>query len=315
MVQKRQGKCLHRTVEPDADGMELGRYLKQKLGFTGSQIRSMKFRENGIQRNGERCRVNAVLKAGDELELLLEAGSPSSAHLAEAEEEVAVLYEDEDLIAVWKEAGVVVHPAHGHYSDTLSNRLHTYFQGKGEQVTIRSIGRLDKDTCGILVFAKNQVAAARLWNQKENGIFRKEYLAVCEGTVGAEDGWQTIDLPIGKMAGEKMKMCVSDSGLKAVTHFQVLWRTETRTGIRVRIDTGRTHQIRVHMAFTGHPLVGDPLYGSSEAAHGLCLCAWQAELLQPFSMGPIRIRAEEKQVPSWAGKFKAFGLDNPLDPF
>ena len=85
--------------------------------------------------------------------------------------------------------------------------------------------------------------------------------------------------------------------------------------VRLELETGRTHQIRVHMAYLGHPLVGDPLYGRTEDAHGLCLCAWQAELLQPFTKRPIRIRIEEEQVPSWFGKFKAFGLDNLLDPF
>ena len=221
----------------------------------------------------------------------------------------------------------MVHPSHGHYQDTLSNRLHGYFQKKGEQVTIRSIGRLDRDTSGILAFAKNQVAAARLWKQKEEGIFWKEYLAVCERRADSplfqtirilnsrkaefpekqSEHWQTIDAPIGKMDGSLMKMCVREDGLRAVTHYQVIRQNEKYVWLRVRIDTGRTHQIRVHMAWSGHPLAGDVLYNSRERSSEpqdlpLQLCAWKAELQQPFTQEVIKLTAPywaEDMLPNW----------------
>ena len=326
-------KKLHKTIEENDAGLSLEQYLRQNLKFTRAQIRSMKFRQEGLVVNGQKVRVTYVLQPGDELTVQLEDEKEASVQLVPVEGPLEILYEDPDLIAVWKESGLVVHPSHGHYQDTLSNRLHGYFQRKGEQVTIRSIGRLDRDTSGILVFAKNQVAAARLWKQKEEGIFWKEYLAVCEGDMSnLEKGrWYTIDSPIGKMEGELIKMCVTESGLQAVTHFQVIRVEEDLMGqrgqeeteavqadqkcseesrsvlmdqerilymsgqktdvshIRVRIDTGRTHQIRVHMASIGYPLIGDILYNprymeyNSKSRPVLQLCAWRAELRQPFT--------------------------------
>ena len=175
---------------------------------------------------------------------------------------------------------------------------------------MRSIGRLDKDTSGIVVFAKNQIAAARLWKQKEEGTFWKEYLAVCEGRMfpgkpdGTEDGkwstWHTVDTPIRAAAGEKMKMCAAEDGQRAVTHYQVLCTGKKRTFLRVRIETGRTHQIRVHMASIGHPVAGDVIYGRADAAQegsaaeNLCLYAWKTRFCQPFTGEAIEIAAAAK---------------------
>ncbi len=325
-------KIWRQTVAPQNAGEMLGSYLKRVCGFTRAQIRSMKFRPDGIVVNGRRARVNTILCAGDELELCLEteertsdfagsqgnvgsrknADSPGKAGLpgnagsqgnvgsqrGAASAQLRILYEDEDLIAVWKKAGQVTHPAHGHYSDTLSNLLHTYFEEKGEKNVIRSIGRLDKDTSGIVVFAKNQVAAQRLWQQKKQGIFRKEYLALCEGSF-LDGAWRKIDAPIAPAPGELMKMCVSAEGKPAVTYYQVMEQYETCALLRVRIATGRTHQIRVHMASIGHPLVGDALYGGGAAggipancfaeASGARLCAWRAWLRQPFTGEEIEL--------------------------
>lgn len=361
------GKTLRIQIGPDAVRMTIERYLRQRMGFTKAQISSMKYRENGIRVNGERSRVTYVLQAGELLELQLEDERRASDHLAETEGEIEMIYEDKDLIAVWKEAGMVLHPSHGHYQDTLTNRLHAYFRKKKEHVTIRSIGRLDRDTEGIVVFAKNQVAAARLWKQKEEGVFWKEYLAVCRGRLEQDlaetelpdrsNGrnsecaqslldwtdrlhekidaklWHTIDVPIGHLPGDLMKMCVTPDGKPAVTHYQVLSTAQAEklncpirvkdgdSLIRVRIDTGRTHQIRVHMAHIGHPLVGDMLYGemsseyrpykedtvivnsesepgtrhvscqrcSDETQISMHLIAWRTELRQPFTGELLRL--------------------------
>ncbi len=388
------GKKLQQTIDTDAAGVILERYLRNRLNFTKAQIKSMKFRKNGLQVNGARVRVSYVLQEGDILEVQLEDKNCASGQMVPSPGALDILYEDQDLIAVWKEAGLVLHPSHGHYQDTLANRLHAYYQERGEQVMIRSIGRLDRDTEGIVVFARNQVAAARLWKQKETGGFWKEYLAVCEGVmkeaesaavqeergsaavreeVGSAavreeigsaavreeirsaavqenpcircpaDGiggldrmepqkldelcrdkiWSTIKAPIGKMPGELMKMCVTPDGDPAVTHYQILGVQEGNTLVRVRIETGRTHQIRVHMASIGHPLVHDILYGNdrTESEHesdekSMCcetkkngtwmnvrsgydlnengemrmrLTAWRAELRQPFTGELIRL--------------------------
>lgn len=405
----RTRKVLRAAVLPEGDGEKLERYLRKNLEFTRAQIRSMKFRPDGIVVNGRRTRVSYILQAGDVLELRLEAEKASSEHLGmcpetgemlserlgmcpkveeassdrpeiyseekktsagwsgdsragDADCEVEpplsvwlkqhVLYEDGDMILVWKDAGQVIHPAHGHHADTLSNLLHACFEVKKEKVVIRSIGRLDRDTSGIVVFAKNKTAAGRLWRQKEQGIFWKEYLALCEGhfpEAGAKQtqgcvlsgrgqwisglpgcgqqksglsgvvlpgcgqwnpalpgddldlpggslpglNWQVIDAPIAPASGELMKMCICPEGKPAVTYYQVAEQYENCALLRVRIATGRTHQIRVHMAYLGHPLVGDVLYGNeSECGSGLQLCAWKVRLLQPFTGEEITVQKE-----------------------
>lgn len=206
----------------DAENVELGRYLRG-LGFTKAQISSLKFREDGIMVNGKRARVTQRVHEGDLVELSVMDAQGASDKLVPFDRPPMILYEDNDVIAVWKGAGVPVHPSHGHYSDTLTNSLHACFRQRGESVRIRSIGRLDKDTAGIVVFAKNQAAAARLWEQKGQGIFWKEYLALCEGSFDeercAQDGWRTVNLPIAQAPGELMKMCVAVDGKAAVTHY------------------------------------------------------------------------------------------------
>ena len=340
-------KRLQIRIEPEDAGMKLEHYLRQKLQFTKAQIRSMKFRENGLLIDGVRVRISHMLQAGENLEILLEDEGRTSEHLEATAEPIEILYEDEDLIVVWKEAGLVVHPSHGHYADTLSNRVHAYFAGKNMQVMIRSIGRLDRDTSGIVVFAKNQVAAARLWEQKEDGRFWKEYLAVCSGIMEPDkksqtevqeemkielhkeqqkereteperevqeekktelkwelqdEKWHTITAPIGKLPGDLMRMCVTGDGKPAVTHYQILQQWEARALVRVRIEPGRTHQIRVHMQSIGHPLVGDVLYakGYDSAEQNnmpkdtapMFLCAWRAALIQPFTGKTLLIAPE-----------------------
>lgn len=313
MIRSEDGKSIQQVIQDTFAGMSLEQYLKKEMQFTKAQIRSMKFRENGLQINGERVRVTYILKDQDLLKIQLEDQECASDHLEEAEGELEILYEDEDLIAVWKDAGIVVHPSHGHYKDTLSNQISTYFRKQNKYVTVRSIGRLDRDTHGIVVFAKNQVAAAKLWKQKEEGVFWKEYLALCRGKVQGENlqiknkpeykteykienGWYTIDAPIGSMPGELMKMCVTPMGKEAVTHVQIISYHENSdcTMVRVRIDTGRMHQIRVHMASVGHPLAGDILYDvcrkqKEEEQPEMFLCAWKTELIQPFTGEKIHI--------------------------
>ena len=349
-------KHLRITVTEEYESMTIGQYLRMLLKLSPARIRGLKYRDGGIQKNGCRARVTEELHTGDILELQLEDAGKHSGHLVLTEGKIRILYEDGDVIAVWKKSGRVVHPAGGHYGDSLANDVYSYLVKRGEQVQIRSIGRLDKDTSGVVVFAKNRVAAARLWEQKEQGIFVKEYLALCEGAFSGEEfeHEHTIDAPIGKAgngcgedreekpaegrekdrekdreegrkenlaesrqenrekdrteAGDsaeedfgRYRMCVTADGKEAVTRYQALrdepdvmqvfpeaaeeaYRKGMLTPVRLRLKTGRTHQIRVHMSHIGHPLFGDPLYG-----HGIygkdaaALCARSAEFLQPFT--------------------------------
>ena len=245
-------------IEKAEKGLTIQQYLKQIAGFSNAQIRSMKFTENGICLGGQRARVTTRLSEGDVLEVLLETKNSSSAHLLSFEQMPDILYEDADVIAMNKPAGMAVHPSHGHYQDTLANQLAYYFRKNTQQVEIHSIGRLDLETSGIVLFARHRAAAARLSRQREDGRLQKTYLAICSGIFAEKNG--TLNGAIAPLPGSLMKMCVSKDGKPAVTHYQVQKQYMEAALVRLTLETGRTHQIRVHMADAGHPLIGDRLY-------------------------------------------------------
>lgn len=268
--------------------------LKHKIGLSESQIKSAKFRPFGIRINGVQARVTDEAKTGSLLEVLLEGEEDCGQKMEATFGVLDILYEDEDLIVINKAAGVAIHPAHGHYEDTLANHLLYYFEQQKKKVTVRAVGRLDKDTSGIVIFAKNKVAAARI---KES--FSKEYVALVCGHLLNKCG--CIELPIAKKTGELNKMEISENGNFARTHYQVLEEYESCSLVRVWLDTGRTHQIRVHMCALGHPLVGDAIYGDGSEAAGLqdkkiriaraALHCRRAELIHPFTGERICIEA------------------------
>lgn len=298
-------KRIIQTISEKESGKTIRDYLKS-CGFSEPQIRSMKFRENGICLNGRRSRVTAVLETGDRLELLADGGESISSHLVSASVMPEILYEDEDVIVVNKPTGIPVHPAHGHYGDTLANCLAAYFRQTGGEVSVRSIGRLDKETSGIVLFAKNRIAAARLSAQREEGKLQKQYLALCHWESGrASEGWHTIEKPIAPLEGFLMKMCVHPEGKPAVTHYRVERYFENAALLRLWLETGRTHQIRVHMAEEGHPLAGDRLYGKKEdAGIKISRAALHAETLtffQPFTGEKLSVHAGLPEDMRWLG--------------
>lgn len=289
---------LHFYIEENWSGRTIGSFLKQEAELTKAQIRSMKFCEDGIVLDGKRSRVDTVLQTGQELVLSAESEKASSEHLVPVEKEFPVLYEDSDVICVWKEAGIPVHPAGVHYQDTLSNYLAAYFCKKEEEVPIRSIGRLDKDVSGIMVFAKNKLAAAKLWEQKNEGIFSKEYLALASGTFPEEayNKWHKITLAMKEK--DMYTMEVDTEGKHASTSYLAVKMREELEGftwLRVRIETGRMHQIRLHLAAIGHPLYGDTRYGCSKGKEGgiIGLSANRTTFRQPFSGDEITLECKE----------------------
>ncbi len=276
-------------------GQTAEQYLRRELQLTAAQIRSLKFQKNGIQRNGFACRMTEKLHPGDILEISLQEKEPDMQKTEPSGQMPDILYEDRDVICVWKPAGRVIHPVAGHRADTVTGDLMTYFLSKDQHTAVHSIGRLDKDTAGILVFAKNRIAAAQLWRQKEEGYFTKEYLAWCEGIFPeeAQKQEQRISFPLEKtpsIQGQAQKMQVVSSGRPAVTYFQVIRQEKTQALVRLRLETGRTHQIRVHMAYIGHPLMGDSLYGHGVLHRDVTrLCAWKVSFFQPFTKEKIRL--------------------------
>ena len=240
--------------------------------------------------------------------------------------ELAILYEDQDILAVNKPAGIVTHPSGSHYSDSLSNQVAAYFRSKGEPTKVRSIGRLDKETSGILLFARNQTAAARLQKQRENGISEKTYLAAVSGSMPEDtDGaFHRITTPLAPDPKNRLKMVISPDGSlpgskPAETLYSVLKSTApgsmiSASFVMLRLKTGRTHQIRVHMASLRHPLLGDSLYHLSDTTNlfsRAALHAWKLKFQPPFPNGETT-SSPLSSMPCTKNTKKEISLEAPL---
>lgn len=303
-------KYISFTVPSDSAISTVGQVLRAQGHLTKKQISRAKFLPDGIQKNGIRCRITEFVLPGDEIQVCLETAETASEQLVSGDfSSLEILYEDQDILAVNKPAGMLTHPSGAHYADTLSNLIATYFQNKKASVRVRPIGRLDKETSGIILFAKNQVAAQRLQAQREEHVFRKEYLAVVAGYLPEDpaDLWHTISFPVKKVSDHPLRMqavpapddnCSTDASLlPAVTHYCTLYSAANWSLVSLRLDTGRTHQIRVHMKALGHPLLGDTLYYEQKLDNfsvqpsfaRTALHAWKVYFRQPFEGNEIRL--------------------------
>lgn len=284
-------KTISATVSCRDNGVKLEHFLKTGLHLSKQEISRAKFRENGICINGKRRRIDALLKTGDLVEILLESDGQTSKNLSSSKEAVCVLYEDNDVIVLDKPSGISVHPAGRKESDTLANRLAFYLRDKSEDSVIRILGRLDKDTSGVVLAAKNRAAAARLAHQRESGTLCKNYLAFTKQAPDPSVG--VICLPIGADSKNRKRMCITPDGKAAVTHYETLLAKDGCALVRLLPETGRTHQIRVHMAAVGCPLSGDPVYGTGAEPEmtRTALHACSIRFLQPFTGQELLIEA------------------------
>ncbi len=216
-------------------------------------------------RRFEAVMVKSKLSVGDTLRVRIYEDTDNASEIVPWDHRIDIVYEDEDMILLNKPGDMPAHPSYAHFADTLSNALMGYFEKTGQNHVIRTIGRLDRETSGLIIFAKNRHSAAVLSDQKKNMSRRKEYLALCSGVFEEKEG--TIDAPIGQEEGVRMIRKVMDTGKEAITHFRVEEQFEDFALVRLWLDTGRTHQIRVHMQYIGHPLLGDNFYGDTISDH------------------------------------------------
>ena len=243
-----------------------------------------------IFRNGEKVSVRASLKTGDVVEVNLDFLENNS-NIVPTKMELDILFEDETMLIINKPAGVPVHPSMDHFEDSLSNGIRFYFDEIGLKRKIRPVNRLDKDTTGIVIFAKNEYVQECLVKQMKKNTFVKEYIAVCSGSFDCKAG--TIDAPIARKEDSIIERCVSEAGDKAVTHYEVLKNVNNYSVVKCILETGRTHQIRVHLAHIGHPLLGDTLYGtSSPLIHRQALHAYKVKFIHPISLKSIELTAK-----------------------
>ncbi|MCD8145406.1 MAG: RluA family pseudouridine synthase [Oscillospiraceae bacterium] len=252
------------VVRPEWAGMRVSSVLRYKLGMSGTVLRRIKWQEDGILLDGCRVHTNVTVQPGQVLDVLLSDLTAEQPFPA-TEGPLHIVYEDRDIIVVDKPAGLVVHPGPGHYGDTLGNFLLWHYAQQGERAKLHPVHRLDKGTSGLIVTAKHPFAQDRLRLQLHTGDFSRRYLALCLGTPEPAEG--VIDLPIGRCEDSIIQRQVRPDGDAARTGYRVLRSSRGLSLVRLELETGRTHQIRVHMAAIGHPLAGDFLYGAEN--HGL----------------------------------------------
>jgi 23S rRNA pseudouridine1911/1915/1917 synthase len=240
-------------VVPDQyDGITLKSFLRNYVGLSVRQTAKLKREQNGITRNGIKITAPELLHAGDCIQLRF----PDDEKIPEpVPHPISVVFEDDDLLIVEKPAFMPMYPCPGHDSDSLANAVAFHQLAMGEKYAFRPVYRLDRDTTGLVLIAKNPFAAEKL-----AGNIRKTYFAIIEGIL---NGSGVIDRPIDRMPGHAIQRAVMPNGISAVTRWRAIQSLNGCTLIAVRLKTGRTHQIRVHFSSIGHPLAGDDMYGGS----------------------------------------------------
>ena len=248
---------LELTVTSELAGVKVDTLLKKRLGLSGTVVRRIKWLEDGILVDGNRVNTRFCPAAGQVLSVRLSDPARNSG-IFPAPGPLDIVYEDVDLIVLNKAPGVSVHPGPGHFDDTLGNFLIYYYESSGQEADFHPVHRLDRGTSGLLVAAKHPHAQEVLKKQLHTEEFHRVYLAVCEGIL--EDWTGVIDAPLGPRPGSLMEQMVRPDGKPARTRYGVLRRWGDRSLVELELETGRTHQIRVHMASIGHPLLGDAVY-------------------------------------------------------
>ncbi len=254
---------LELLITPELAGVKVDTLLKKHMGLSGTVVRRIKWWEDGILADGVRVHTDFRPEAGQVLSVRLSDPHRRSG-IVPAPGPLDIVYEDEDIIILNKAPGVSVHPGPGHYDDTLGNFLIDYYEKTGQEADFHPVHRLDRGTSGLIVTAKHPHAQEVLKNQLHTERFRRVYLAVCEGIPDPPAG--VVDAPLGPKPGSLMEQMVRSDGKSARTRYQVLEVRNGRALLQLELDTGRTHQIRVHMAHMGHPLTGDFLYGVEDRA-------------------------------------------------
>ncbi len=275
-------------VKEEEAGIKLREVLYDRMRLSGRLTRKLK-RNKSIFVNNHRISLGSNLRRGDVVRVVM----AEEVNKFEPQDiPISLVYEDMDIIIINKQPNIVVHPTKGHADNTIANGLANYIQRTGQSFKIRFINRLDRDTSGLLMIAKNPFAQQELSNQMQRNLVEKKYVAVVEGKLEKDRG--TIDEPIGLTEADPIHRMVIEEGQRSITHYELVEGYGDASLVRLTLETGRTHQIRVHMKHIGHSLIGDELYGkvNKDLINRQALHAETLKFLQPRTGEEIFIRAE-----------------------
>jgi len=299
------------------DGWLLRDVLRRRMRLSRRLVTRMKHTEHGIELNGVRVHVGVRVQSGDVVTVRME--EESSDDILPQPMPLDILHEDEHLLVIDKPPGIVVHPTKGHYTGTLANAVVHYWMRKGERRRFRPVHRLDQDTSGVLVIAKNPLAHQRIAEQMNRRQVDKTYLALVAGKVHPSSG--TIAMPIARSEEDPRLRTVVPTGEPAVTHYETVTVFSSATMVRLQLETGKTHQIRVHMRHIGHPLLGDPMYGPEcgrrewAVVSRLALHASSISFRHPHSGDIVTFRSPiPSDFRSWIRKLSEYGSEQEETP-
>lgn len=267
-------------IVTDTKYQNINQLLKQEFHISARLQHKLILAEQ-ILLNGVSTDTRTFLSLDDVVEINLDFEEESE-NIVATEMKLNIIYEDDAFLILNKPAGIAVHPSILHYEDSLSNGVKFYFESIGLKRKIRPVNRLDLNTSGLIVFAKNEYVQECLIKQMKENIFKKEYIAIVHGVLENKKG--TISLPIARKHDSIIERCISDDGQEAITDYTTLKILKDLTVVKCFLRTGRTHQIRVHMSAIGHPLIGDTLYGkSSKLIARQALHSYKVSFLHPIN--------------------------------
>ncbi len=278
---------MHKIIEILIDDKNNGKTIKEilnKKGVSSSLIKELKEMEEGIILSGKRVFVTERVKTGDMLKVTIR---DKKSDIEPVKIPLDIIYEDDDIIAVNKKRSMPIHPSQNHHGDTLANAVMHYFLG--ENFTFRVITRLDKDTSGVVLIAKNPLSGAILSEQMKNGNIKKEYVALTNGTPNPLN--RCINAPVKRRKESVILRCVAPDGKEAVTEYETISENGGLALVRLYPLTGRTHQIRVHLSYIGNPIFGDDLYGAPQKDEAVRLHCSKISFRHPITDECITLEA------------------------